>query len=56
MGKKGPLLIWLKRWKEVQFRAGRKIETKQDIGEKVFTLTSRTEFGNQMRSSALWFY
>ena len=38
MGKKGPLLIWLKRWKEVQFRAGRKIETKQDIGEKVFTL------------------
>ena len=32
------MLIRLKRWKEVQFRAGRKIETKKDIGDRVFTL------------------
>ena len=31
-------LIRLKRWKEVQFRAGRKIEEKRDIGEMVFWL------------------
>ena len=38
MGKGGLLLIWLKRGKEVQLRAGRKIETKKDVGVMVFTL------------------